>query len=90
MSEKKPAQGTEWINDLLEANLGYKVSLDRNMNIHEMRRRVENILWTRREDIVQALTGTQKLIEDYEKKIADLNQMLDAMSPAKPEKKKGD
>lgn len=65
-----------YIDLLMEANLGYDVAVERNLNVPTMRRRLENVLWTYRSE----LASLGKQLAEAKKEIADLNEMLDAVS----------
>lgn len=70
----------EFIDAIRSADFTYRAALDRNINVPESRRVVENLLWTYREDIVNALDDVAALLGEYTDKIAELEAMLDAVA----------
>ena len=79
----------ELITELKNANYAYNVAVEQNINVPNSRRRAENLLWTYREELISLIENTGNIIEAYEKKVADMNNMLDTLAtlPEKPKKK---
>lgn len=74
----------DFITELKDAELLYQAAIDRGLNIVDSRRRVENILWTYREDIVAILTDIDASVKEYKDKVAELEAMLDAAAKVAP------
>lgn len=77
----------ELITELKNANYAYDRAVEQNSNIPNMRRRMENLLWTYRDELIALISDTGKVIEEYEKKLEDATKMLDTLMPEKPKKK---
>ena len=76
----------ELITELKNANYAYDCAVEQNSNIPNMRRRMENLLWTYRDELIALISDTGKVIEEYEKKLEDATKMLDTLMPEKPKK----
>ena len=77
----------ELITELKNANYAYDRAVEQNSNVPNMRRRMENLLWTYRDELIALISDTGKVIEEYEKKLEDATKMLDTLMPEKPKKK---